>query len=121
MIFNLIRIILFILGFGADTNEETNEDVECTTPLILACQCSHIKNQYDIVKCLLENDAQPNQSVSNNPQHHHQHVPFRTPLVAYIKHAHERRVDMRIIRLLISYGARISFSRGRGLYRFSID
>ena len=77
---------------------------------------SNLKNQYDIVKCLLENDAQPNQSVSNNPQHHHQHVPFRTPLVAYIKHAHERRLDMRIIRLFIGYGARISFSRGRGLY-----
>ena len=102
----------FLLAFGADTNEETNEDIECITPLILACQCSYLRDQYDVVKCLLENDAQPNQSVSNKPQHHHQHTPFRTPLVAYIKHA--RRLDMRIIRLLIGYGATISFSRGRG-------
>jgi ankyrin repeat protein len=108
----------FFLAFGADTNEETNEDVECITPLILACQCSYLRNQYNIVKCLLENDAQPNKSVSNNPQHHHQHIPFRTPLVAYIKHAHERRLDMRIIRLLIGYGARVSFSRGRGSHIF---
>ncbi|UJR35453.1 hypothetical protein I4U23_028209 [Adineta vaga] len=108
-----IDIIRLLIAFGADTNEESNDDVECTTPLILACQCSYSKNQYDIVKCLLENDAQPNQSVSNNPQHLHQHIPFRTPLVAYIKHAHERRLDMRIIRLLIGYGARVSFSRGR--------
>ncbi|CAF1375638.1 unnamed protein product [Adineta steineri] len=108
-----IDIIQLLIAFGADTNEETNEDIECITPLILACQCSYLTNQYNIIKCLLENDAQPNQSVSNNRQHHHQHVPFRTPLVAYIKHAQERRLDMRIIRLLISYGARISFSRGR--------
>jgi ankyrin repeat protein len=104
------------LAFGVNTNEETNEDVECITPLILACQCSYLRYQFDIVKSLLEHDAQPNQSVSNNPQHHHQHVPFRTPLVAYIKHASDRRLDMRIIRLLIGYGARVSFSRGRGLY-----
>ncbi|CAF1440205.1 unnamed protein product [Adineta ricciae] len=108
-----IDIVRLLIAFGADTNEETNEDVECTTPLILACQCSYLKNQYEIVKCLLENEAQPNQSVSNSPQHHHQHTPIRTPLVAYIKHAHERRLDMRIIRLLIGYGARVSFSRGR--------
>jgi len=105
----------FVLEFGVDTNEETNEDTECVTPLILACQCSYLQYQYEIIKCLLENDAQPNRSLSNTPQHHHQHVPFRTPLVAYIKHANERRFDMRIIRLLIGYGARISFSRGRGL------
>ncbi|CAF2381328.1 unnamed protein product [Rotaria sp. Silwood2] len=108
-----IEVIRVLIAFGADTNEETNEDVECITPLILACQCSYLRNQYNIVKCLLENDAKPNQSVANNPQHHHQHTPFRTPLVAYIKHAQERRLDMRIIRLLIGYGARISFSRGR--------
>jgi ankyrin repeat protein len=107
--------VVICLAFGANTNEETNEDVECITPLILACQCSYLRYQFDIVKCLLEHDAQPNQSVSNNPQHHHQHVPFRTPLVAYIKHASDRRLDMRIIRLLIAYGARVSFSRGRGL------
>jgi ankyrin repeat protein len=117
--FNRIIILFFILAFGADTNEETNEDVECITPLILACQCSYLRNQYEMVKCLLENDAQPNKSVSNNPQHHHQHIPYRTPLVAYIKHANERRLDMRIIRLLIGYGAKISFSRGRGLFIFS--
>ncbi|CAF0876470.1 unnamed protein product [Rotaria sordida] len=110
---DVIEIIRLLIAFGADTNEETNEDVECITPLILACQCSYLRNQYNIVKCLLENDAQPNQSVANNPQHHHQHIPFRTPLVAYIKHAHDHRLDMRIIRLLIGYGARISFSRGR--------
>ena len=105
---------LSVSAFGADTNEETNDDVECITPLILACQSSSLTSQFEIVKCLLENDAHPNQSVSNNPQHHHQHTPFRTPLVAYIKHAQERRLDMRIVRLLIAYGARISFSRGRG-------
>jgi hypothetical protein len=108
--------VFCLLAFGADTNEETNEDNECTTPLILACQLSNLKNQYSIVKHLLENDAEPNQSVSYNPQHYHQHVPYRTPLVAYIKHARDRRLDMRIIRLLIGYGARISFSRGRGLF-----
>ncbi|CAF4189967.1 unnamed protein product, partial [Rotaria magnacalcarata] len=80
-------------------------------PLILACQLSNLKNQYSIIKCLLENDAEPNQSVSFNPQH--QHIPYRTPLVAYIKHAYDRRLDMRIVRLLIGYGARVSFSRGR--------
>ena len=57
--------------------------------------------------------------MSNSPQHHHQHIPIRTPLVAYIKHAHERRLDMRIIRLLIGYGARVSFSRGRGLNKMT--
>ena len=63
---------------------------------------------------MLENNAEPNQSISNSLQHHRQHIPSRTPLVAYIKYARERRLDMRIIRLLLSYGARISFSRGRG-------
>lgn len=87
--------------------------------MILACQCTYLQNQYEIIKYLLENDAQPNQLVSNSPQHHHQHIPFRTPLIAYIKHANERRFDMRIIRLLINYGARVSFSRGPGLF-FSI-
>ena len=80
---------------------------------MLACQCSYLRNQYDIIKCLLENDAKPNLSISNNLQHH-QHILFRTPLVAYIKHAHKHRLNMSIIRLLIGYGARISFSRGRG-------
>lgn len=84
--------------------------------MILACQLSNLKDQYLIVKTLLENDADPNQSISYNPQHHHQHIPYRTPLVAFIKHARDRRLDMRIIRLLIGYGARVSFSRGRGLY-----
>ncbi|CAF1065091.1 unnamed protein product [Didymodactylos carnosus] len=90
---------------------ETNDDIECITPLILACQCSNLKHQYEIIKCLLQNDADPNRSVANSPHHHHQHVPYRTPLVSYIKHA--QRSDIRIIRLLISYGAKISFSRGR--------
>ncbi|CAF3070904.1 unnamed protein product [Rotaria socialis] len=108
-----IEIVRLLIAFNADTNEETNEDVECTTPLILACQCSYLRDQYSIVKCLLENDANPNQSVLNTPHHHFQHIPYRTPLVAYVKHAHERRLDMRIVRLLIGYGARISFSRGR--------
>ena len=106
---------MLILAFGADVNEETNQDIERITPLILACQSSHLKSQYDVVRCLLENDAQPNQSVSHNSQYHSQHIPYRTPLVAYIKHAHDHRLDMRIVRLLIGYGARISFSRGRGM------
>ncbi|CAF2196821.1 unnamed protein product [Rotaria magnacalcarata] len=108
-----IDAVKLLIAFGANTNEETNEDVECVTPLILACQLSNLKNQYSIIKCLLENDAEPNQSVSFNPQHQHQHIPYRTPLVAYIKHAYDRRLDMRIVRLLIGYGARVSFSRGR--------
>ncbi|UJR10463.1 hypothetical protein I4U23_014667 [Adineta vaga] len=108
-----IDTIQLLIAFGADTNEETNEDNECITPLILACQLSNLKNQYSIIKNLLENDAQPNQSVSYNPQHHHQHVPYRTPLVTYINYARDQRLDMRIIRLLIGYGARVSFSRGR--------
>lgn len=106
--------LLFISAFGSNTNEETNEDADCITPLILACQLSHLKNQYFIIKCLLENDAEPNQSVSYNQNQHHQHVLHRSPVVTYIKHALDRRLDMRIIRLLIGYGARVSFSRGRG-------
>ena len=106
---------MFAIAFGADVNEETNEDLECITPLILACQCSHLKNQFAIIQCLLENEASPNQSVSKKSQHHHQHIPYRTPLVTYIKQAHEQKLDMRIIRLLIGYGARVSFSRGRGM------
>ncbi|CAF0827236.1 unnamed protein product [Rotaria sp. Silwood1] len=108
-----IDTVKLLIAFGSNTNEETNEDVECITPLILACQLSNLKNQYSIIKCLLENDADPNQSVSYNLHHHRQHVPYRTPLVAYIKHARDRHLDMRIIRLLIGYGARVSFSRGR--------
>ncbi|CAF1109753.1 unnamed protein product [Adineta steineri] len=108
-----IDAIQLLIAFGADTNEETNEDNECTIPLILACQLSNLQNQYTIIKCLLENDAQPNHSVLYNPQHYYQHVLYRTPLVTYIKHARDRQLDMRIIRLLIGYGARISFSRGR--------
>ncbi|CAF0849245.1 unnamed protein product [Adineta ricciae] len=108
-----INTVQLLIAFGADTNEETNEDNECITPLILACQLANLGNQYSIIKSLLENDAEPNQSVSYNPQHHHQHVPYRTPLVTYINYARDRRLDMRIIRLLIGYGARVSFSRGR--------
>lgn len=67
-----------------------------------------------MIKCLLENDAEPNQSSSPHGQLEQQYLPYRTPLVTYIKHAPDRRLDLRIVRLLIGYGARVSFSRGRG-------
>ena len=84
------------------------------SPLIIACQSSHLRSQYEMIKCLLENDAEPNQSTTPHHQLEQQYLPYRTPLVTYIKHAHDRRLDLRIVRLLIGYGARVSFSRGRG-------
>lgn len=87
------------------------------SPLIIACQSSHLRFQFEMIKCLLENDAEPNQSSSVHSQLEQQYLPYRTPLVTYIKHAHDRRLDLRIVRLLIGYGARVSFSRGRGMMR----
>ena len=42
------------------------------------------------------------------------YAPSRAPLVTYIKHAQQQRLDLRVVRLLIGYGARVAFSRGRG-------
>lgn len=103
-----------ILAFGADLNEGTNEDAEYTTPLILACQSCHLKNQFEIIQCLLENQASPNQSIPGKSQRFTSQISYQTPLITYIKQADQQRLDMRIIRLLLAHGARVSFSHHQG-------
>ncbi|XP_071096239.1 ankyrin repeat and SOCS box protein 3-like [Haliotis cracherodii] len=98
-----------LIKWDAEIDELTDEN---TTPLMLACATPHLKQQKAIVEVLLKNGADPNA---------HSDVlsytsPCLAPLTEYLRCIADS-VTIDVPRLLIKYGANVSFKGSSSVTR----
>ncbi|XP_046551250.1 ankyrin repeat and SOCS box protein 8-like isoform X2 [Haliotis rubra] len=98
-----------LIKWDAEVDEVTDEN---TTPLMLACATPHLKQQREIVEVLLKHGANPNA---------HSDVltytsPCLAPLTEYLRCIADS-VTIEVPRLLIKYGANVSFKGSSSVTR----
>ncbi|KAK7094469.1 ankyrin-1-like [Littorina saxatilis] len=95
-----------LFKWGAEVDGVTDE---CATPLMMACAMRPLSRQLEIVQLLLEKGADVNASSGyvtfTSPA-------YLSPIVEYLRHLESPRdVNIDILKLLIKYGAKMTFKR----------
>lgn len=103
-----VDLVELVLCFPQDVDETTDDD--CSA-LMLAAASTELKNQFQIIKLLLQTGANPNfhAGVINYI------APCLSPLVEYLMN--NDNIDYDIVFMLIQYGAQVNFAGASTVFR----